>query len=280
MQKSVFMTNRILRFCSLFLSFFLLSSILTSCGDSQATNTLKTDCALILRNLKVIYSHPPLFENSDYVDDDYIATNLGEKSRAAIEREILLKFPYMDDIIVGRKEGKQQIDNYYSSGTVYLIQQALIGTTIKFPYSSGDIQKIAKGEIDYGSTAGQFAENTFGDDLDLENSGGCAIIDKDKKAIYSYPKTNITSIAYDWAESLYYDFAGTLQVIRDCQVSGIHITIRCARNDYEYKPGNWTPTPINPFTRTWNDPVLEGMAKFAWCWNQGRRYAEESDSCI
>ena len=259
----------------------MLSGLLTSCGESKEIASLRIDCERVLKNLQAIYDPPELFENSDFADDDSVALLFGAESRREIERKILEEFPFLDDIIVGKPRDKQQIDLYYYAGSIYLISQALIGTKISFPYSQAEMRSIATQDDGFNKVVRPLAQQIFGDSDD-ENPQGCGLVEKDREnVVETGDETNTTNNAFNWASEVYLDFAGMLQGIRNCEVSGWNVTNKCAKVDYVEKDYDWgPPTPTDPFIKRWSDPVQEGLAKFAWCWNQNKSYDNSSDSCL
>jgi hypothetical protein len=264
----------------------LLGALLVSCGDSKEVASLKVDCARILTNLKSIEKRPKLFDGSSTtVADDSIALLLGTGARKEVERKILDKFPFLDEIIVGEaKNIDYQLRRGYYAGTLYLLAQALTGTKVAIPYSPEEIRYIATHEKldDRRSITEPLADKIFGNIYE-EPLQGCASVEKEKYEKEGYDNKYLTRVAFDRARSNYWDFASMLQVIRNCEVSGWNGTNKCAKVDYvekDEKDYDWgPPTPTDPFIKRWSDPVQEGLAKFAWCWNQGKYYDKYSDSC-
>lgn len=215
------------------------AGLLTSCGASKEEKALKTNCERIFANLKEIQVEPELFENSDYADSDSIALLIGTETRKAAEKTILAKFPFLDDIIIGREKGKQQIDYYYYSGSIYLIKEALVGTDVEFPYSQAEMKSIATTENSWNKSVSPLATKIFGDYMELNNHQGCAVVDNKREDASSESNT---SVAFSRASDLYLHFASFLQAIRDCEVSGWHQENKCSKNDYVSKPDTYTPS--------------------------------------
>ena len=108
----------------------LVGGLLTSCGTDQAEAALKANCDRIFKNLKEMRTLAP-----GYADEGNVARLLGEKTRKATETKILAKYPFLDEIVVGKEKNEQSIDSNFYSGAIFLIEQALIGTDIEFPYT-------------------------------------------------------------------------------------------------------------------------------------------------
>lgn len=276
------MIARSLKFFASITILALLSGVLTSCGTSKSDLQLKINCDRVLKNLRGIYDRPELFENSDFADANDVVILFGPETRAKIEKEILLKFPFLDKLILGKVQGKQWENLYNYAGSIYLISQAVVGTDIKIPYDKSQIDEIATKENAYKEVVLPLARNLFGGSSaqDVKNPLGCAKIDQKKELINTFEETNNTALAFDWASDALVDFGEMLQAIRNCQVSGWHHGTKCAKSDYVSKPIDWTPSPADPFTKNWSDPTQEGFAKFAWCWNKGKSYDSHFDECV
>ena len=234
----------ILKLVSSFVSIALVGGLLTSCGASQEELALKANCDRIFANLKTIGERPEIFKYSDVADGETVALLLGEETRNNAEEKIIAKYPFLDEIIVGREKGKQQIDLYYYAGSIFLIAEALKGTDIEFPYSLEQMRDIATQENGWIDAVDPLADKIFGDSLDLANNPGCALIDQAREEENSddYLSNFDTSTEFARASSDYLDFAEFLQAIRDCEVSGWHVTSKCAKNDYVSKPSTYTPS--------------------------------------
>lgn len=259
---------------SLKLSATLISALLlvSGCGTDPQLESLEANCPTILQNLTSISTSPKIFEGSEFANAGYLATNLGQDSRKSAEKEILLKFPYLDKLVVGRPKSGSNWDNVYrNAAAIYIIQQALTGTSINFPRTDEQVKEIIeRGKHD--QDVEPLARELFGDHSS-EVQSGCGLVD---------PQGDIYS-SWMQARDLLWDFGDYLQVARDCATSGYnfeYIDQPCARVDYVSEPIDWTPTPTDPWTRTWNDDIQEGLAKFTWCWNKGLTYSSATDACI
>jgi hypothetical protein len=191
-----------------------------------------------------IGDRPEVFPYSDVADDDSVPLSLGVESRKDAERKILAKFPFLDEIIIGKEKGKQQIDFYYYAGSIFLVAEALKGTDIEFPYSREEMLSIAtqgKGSRDVVSP---LASKIFGNFLEPENPQGCTLIDdiRAEENPDGYSSDFNTSVAFSRASDDYFDFAGFLQAIRNCEVSGWHLGNKCEKVDYVSKPSTYTPS--------------------------------------
>ena len=238
----------ILKLATCFVSIILLGGLLTSCGASAEEKALKANCDKIFAHLQKIGERPEVFEDSDVADGDSVALLLGEDSRNEAERKILAKFPFLDDIIVGREKGKQQIDLYYYAGSIFLIAEAIKGTDIEFPYTREQMLDISTQENGWSDVVDPLANKIFGDYMESEVYPGCVEIDQARKDENpdDYLSNFETGTEFTRASSDYLDFAEFLQAIRDCEISGWHVTNKCAKVDYVSKP--WTYTPSDELT--------------------------------
>jgi len=225
-------------------SLILMASLLTSCGASKEEAALKANCDRIFANLLEIGNRIEVFPDSEYADDDSAALLLGVESRESAERKILTKYPFLDEIIVGKEKGKQQIDLYYYAGSIFLIAEALKGTDIEFPYSREEMLAITIQEEGWRDAVSPLASRIFGDYLEPENPQGCTLIDeiRAEENPDGYSSDFNTSVAFSRASDDYIDLAGFLQAIRNCEVSGWHVTNKCAKVDYVSKPSTYTPS--------------------------------------
>jgi hypothetical protein len=231
----------------LFSSFVLIvfiGGLLTSCGASEEEKALKANCDRIFTNLKAIGETPESIRNLKYADDETVPMLLGEESRQDVERKILAEYPFLDQIIVGREKGKQQYDNYYYAVSIFIIAEALEGTDVEFPYSNEEMLDIAIQENGWRDVVNPLATKIFGDYMELTDHQGCAVIDKirEEETPDEFSSELNTSIAFSRASDNYVDIADTLQAIRNCEVSGWHVTDKCAKVDYVSKPSTYTPS--------------------------------------
>ena len=227
-----------------FISLFLITSLLTSCGASKEEVALKANCDRIFANLKAIGERPEVFPDSEYADDDSAALLLGVESRKAAEEKILAKYPFLDDIIVGKEKGKQQPDLYYYAGSIFLIAEALKGTDIEMPYTREEMLAISTQDEGWRDVVWPLATKIFGDYMELTDHQGCAVIDQTriKESTEGDSSDYNTSVAFSRASDSYIGFAGFLQAIRNCEVSGWHVTNKCEKVDYVSKPSTYTPS--------------------------------------
>lgn len=223
---------------------FLVGSLLVSCGTSDKDLALKANCERIFTNLKEISTHVEVFPDSKYASDDSVALLLGENSRESAEEKILTKYPFLDEIIVGKEKGKQQPDLYYYVGSIFLIAESLKGTDIEFPYSREEMFSIATQENGWRDVVNPLATTIFGDYLDPDNNQGCTLVDETREEENSddYLKNFNTSVEFDRASDDYLNLADFLQAIRNCEVSGWHVTNKCAMVDYVSEPSAYTTT--------------------------------------
>ena len=231
----------------LFSSFVLIvfiGGLLTSCGASEEEKALKANCDRIFTNLKAIGETPESIRNLKYADDETVPMLLGEESRQDVERTILAEYPFLDQIIAGREKGKQQYDNYYYAVSIFIIAEALEGTDVEFPYSNEEMLDIAIQENGWRDVVNPLATKIFGDYMELTDHQGCAVIDKirEEETPDEFSSELNTSIAFSRASDNYVDIADTLQAIRNCEVSGWHVTDKCAKVDYVSKPSTYTPS--------------------------------------
>lgn len=234
----------ILKIASSFVAIALLGGLLTSCGASEEELALKANCDKIFANLKAIGERPEIFKYSDVADGETVAILLGEETRKNSEEKIIAKYPFLDDIIVGREKGKQQIDLYWYAGSIFLIAESLKGTDIQFPYTREQMLDIATQENGWSDVVDPLADKIFGDSMDVENNPGCVVVDqaREEENPDDFLSNFETSTEFARASSDYLDFAEFLQAIRDCEVSGWHMASKCAKNDYVSKPSTYTPS--------------------------------------
>jgi len=242
----------IIKKASLALSIILLGGLLSSCGASEEEKALKANCDRIFANLKAIGERPEIFEYSDVAGDDSIALRFGGETRKDIEKKILAKYPFLDDIIVGREKGQQQLDLYYYAGSIFLIAEALEGTDIEMPYSREEMLAISTQDEGWRDVVSPLASKIFGNYLEPENPQGCTLIDEIRveENPEEYSSDLNTSVAFSRASDDYIDFAGFLQAIRNCEVSGWNGANKCAKEDYVSKPSTYTPS---------NEPTQEEL---------------------
>jgi hypothetical protein len=229
---------------SMALSMILIGGLLVSCGASKEERALKANCDRIFANLLAIGDRPEVFPSSDVADDDSVSLLLGVESRKDAEKKILAKFPFLDEIIVGKEKGKQQIDLYYYAGSIFLIAEALKGTDIEFPYSREEMLSIATQEEGWRDVVSPLASKIFGNYMEPENPQGCTLIDdiRADENPEGYSSDFNTSVAFSRASDDYIDFAGFLQAIRNCEVSGWHVTNKCEKVDYVSDSSTYTPS--------------------------------------
>ena len=237
-------SKSILKIASSSIAIALLGGLLTSCGASEEEKVLKANCDRIFANLKEIGETPASFRNLKYADDETVPVLLGVESRKDVERKIIAEYPFLDEIIVGREKGKQQYDAYYYGVSIFIIPEALKGTDVEFPYSREEMLDIATQENGWRDVVDPLATKIFGDYMELTDHQGCAVIDKirEEETPDEFSSELNTSIAFSRASDNYVGIADTLQAIRNCEVSGWHVTDKCAKVDYVSKPSTYTPS--------------------------------------
>ena len=227
-----------LKLASSFVSIVLIGGLLASCGASKEELALKANCDKIFSNLQAIGERPEIFKYSDVADGESVALLLGEETRNDVEKKILAKFPFLDEIIVGKEKGNQQIDLYYYAGSIFIIAEALKGTDIEFPYTREQMLDIATQENGWNDVIDPLANKIFGDYMELTDHQGCAVIDQIRveESTEGYSSDLNTSVAFSRASDDYIDLAGFLQAIRNCEVSGWHVLYKCEKVDFVSKP--------------------------------------------
>ncbi len=247
-----------LKSLSILISSILIGGLLVSCGSSQAEIALKQEqlalkanCERILSNLQAINRVPDGNFRTTYVSDALgLAVLNGEETQKNIEREILTRFPFLDEAIVGRTRDKQWNLPHYD-GVIFLVSQALAGTDIEFPYSSEEMKTIARQENGWSESVSPLADKLFGSNSDSiydeeeekKNHQGCSLIDLSKQ---DANMDNQTSVAFDRAYSHLLNFERFLQAIRNCQVSRWHENEKCPKLDYVSDPSDYTPPSTDP----------------------------------
>jgi hypothetical protein len=230
--------RRILQLVSL----TILCGLLVSCSsesEEPLDPTLEANCDRILSNLKTLQNRPEFLPPSDLLDS-MLPGNLGSNSQTNAEAEILSKFPLLGDIIAGKDRGDQRtnFDSLYSSAIV-LVQEALVGTDVDFPYDSAGVYAIATDPSGWDTAVQPLAETIFGESYSEGPPQGCEVVDAFK---YGYDSENDTSVAFDRATDVFIDLARSLQVIRNCQVSGWHQDTECAEIDFVGEPLDSEPS--------------------------------------
>ena len=142
-----------------------------------------------------------------------------------------------------------------------MIEKALIGTDIDFPYSQEEMLAIATTRDSWKDSVYPLAEKIFGDYFELKDHQGCAVVDARKENPSS---DNNTSVAFERASNVYTGFASSLQAIRDCQVSGWHLGDKCSMNDFVSEPDTYSPS---------NEPTAEELEILA----ERERQAQNGD---
>lgn len=221
------------------LSLILLGGVLSSCGASKEEKALEANCERIFSNLEAMKDAPEIFRNSSVADSDSVALLLGEDTRKSVEGKVIATYPILDEIIVGRAKDKQQLDPFYYAGAIYVIEKAIVGTDIEFPYTPEEMKFIAVQENGWRDTVLPLATKIFGDYMELTDHQGCAVIESEKEFSFDEKRT---SVLFSWATDDYLDYASFLQAVRDCEVSGWHDGNKCSKNDYVSKPSTYTPS--------------------------------------
>lgn len=234
MKRNILLGKGIFKRISAIAVIVLVGGLLTSCGTDQAEAALKANCDRIFKNLKEMRTLEP-----DYADEGNVARLLGEKTRKVTETNILAKYPFLDEIVVGKEKNEQSIDSNFYAGAIFLIEQALIGTDIEFPYTFEEMKDIASKENGSRDIVEPLGTKIFGDFMELKEHQGCALIDQKKENANS---ENNTSVWFSRVRDLYIDLAGALQAIRNCEVSGWHKSDKCAKNDFKSGPDTYTPS--------------------------------------
>jgi hypothetical protein len=88
----------IIKKAQIVLSIILLGGLLTSCGASAEEKALKANCDKIFANLQKIGDREEIFRNSDVADGQTVAILLGEDTRQNVEKKIIAKYPFLDEI--------------------------------------------------------------------------------------------------------------------------------------------------------------------------------------
>jgi hypothetical protein len=256
---------------SIFLSVLLITACSQSGGKIANSNDSisKEDCSRILSNLKALNVEPELFEYSEVADADYLVTNLGEETRKKIEKEIVFKFPFLDQTVTVPEDNPTLYDTNTENLAAFGLEMALVGTKFESPFSKTQIVDSLATDNFYAQSVEPFTQELFGEAAVEYEKSGCASYDADFETI----------IEWKLASELIVRFTDFLYVIRSCEKFGKYSQNECAKNDYVSTPEDWTPIPVDPWTRDWSDDMLEGLAKFSWCWNQGLEYDNYLDSC-
>jgi hypothetical protein len=256
-------------------SIFLSVLLITACSQSEGKianskdSISKEDCSRILSNLKALNVEPELFEYSEVADADYLVTNLGEETRKKIEKEIVFKFPFLDQTVAVPEDNPTFYRTNISNLAAFGLEMALVGTKFESPFSKTQIVDSLATDNFYDQSLEPFTRELFGEVAGEYEKSGCASYDADYE----------TRSEWNRARDFIWRFTEYLYVIRSCEKFGKYSQNECAKNDYVSTPEDWTPIPVDPWTRDWSDDVQEGLAKFSWCWNQGLEYDNFLDSC-
>ena len=258
---SIFQGKNFLKSVAMSVALLCSAGLLTSCGASKEEKALKANCERIFSNLKAIKEIPDNIKNSAVSSSDSVPLLLGEESRNRAESQILSAFPFLDQIVVGRPKVEQRPYKSHYAGLIFVIEEALIGTDIDFPYSQEEMLSIATTEDNWDNVVSPLAKEIFGDYFELKNHQGCAVFDAEKENPNS---DNNTSVAFERASIVFTGFASSLQAIRDCKVSGWHEGNKCSKNDYVSEPSTYTPS---------NEPTAEELEILA----ERERQAQNGD---
>ena len=256
---------------SIFLSVLLITACSQSGGKIANSNDSisKEDCSRILSNLKALNVEPELFEYSEVADADYLVTNLGEETRKKIEKEIVFKFPFLDQTVTVPEDNPTLYDTNTENLAAFGLEMALVGTKFESPFSKTQIVDSLATDNFYAQSVEPFTRELFGGEGVEYEKSGCAYYD----ARYE------TLIEWKLYQEFIWRFTDFLYVSRSCEKFGKYSQNECAKNDYVSTSEDWTPIPVDPWTKDWSDDFQEGLAKFSWCWNQGLEYDNFLDSC-
>ena len=256
---------------SIFLSVLLITACSQSGGKIANSNDsiTKEDCSRILSNLKALNVEPELFEYSEVADADYLVTNLGEETRKKIEKEIVFKFPFLDQTVTVPEDNPTLYDTNTENLAAFGLEMALVGTKFESPFSKTQIVDSLATDNFYAQSVEPFTRELFGGEGVEYEKSGCA----------SYDARYETLIEWKLYREFIVRFTDFLYVIRSCEKFGKYSQNECAKNDYVSTSEDWTPIPVDPWTKDWSDDFQEGLAKFSWCWNQGLEYDNFLDSC-
>jgi hypothetical protein len=228
---------------SFIVSVALTCGLLVSCtnqSEEAIDPVLAANCERILSNLETLHDRPEVFPRSDVADAASVALLLGEESRAIAETKILAKFPFLDGLISGkiRKNQRSDFDLLYA-GTIFLVQEALVGTDIEFPYSTDEVLAIATDEGGWENVVSPMVKEIFGEYYGANPLQGCAIFEvtmydnnADNNTSVAIEPDNKSSVTFEWATNDYIDFAEFLQAIRNCEKTGWHEQYKCSEEDY------------------------------------------------
>lgn len=220
----------------------ILSGALSACaGESEPSldPVLEANCDQLLSNLKNLQQRPEFLPHSDQIDTS-IPLLLGSNSRAKAEQEILSLFPDLDQVISGKEKDEQKTDfDALYSASVFMVREAIAGTSVDFPFSTAEAIDIARDPASWEDQVSPFAMSVFGDIYGDEPGLGCGVIDEIK---YGYDSDNNTAVAFERATNDFIDLAQALQVIRNCQESGWHQGTECAEDDHVSEPDTYTPS--------------------------------------
>lgn len=259
--------------------------LLAGCTSSPEQKALEADCEQIANRLS---GHLGVID-TDYVEAwswpaGYAVTNAGVASRETVitQAESLLPFFH------------EAFDRLIASNP----------DTSSYEYKEGDLAKDVF-ELEYLKTivAGtQFELNLTEEEQALINTGtndGSALLDSTVETIFgvSHPEnseqygpcagTKMPSLeplksdySFDSSGNLLHELYLKTQLYMPplavayvesmmCQTTGSFAGQACAADDYVSEPTEWTPTTRDPFIEPYGDETTQGIAEFAWCYNQG-----------
>ena len=217
---------------SLIVSVALTCGLLVSCSNQSEEAidpVLAANCERIHSNLETLQYLPEVFPGSEFSRDSSVALLLGEESRAIAQTKILAKFPFLDEIVVGKKRNKQTDYVSLFPGTIFLVQEALVGTDIEFPYSTDEVLAIATDEGGWENVVSPMVKEIFGEYYGANPLQGCATIEGN---MYDNNADNSTAVAFNRATDTYHVLADFLQAIRNCEKTGWHEEHKCSKEDY------------------------------------------------
>lgn len=248
--------------------------------ESDEYKTLAADCAQVVKNLRPIADWPSAFSELEFVDDGFIATNLGHKSRADYLQSVRDGFPYLEVIALTNPD-----DTYRQIISLWAIKMLIATADTQFAveYSESEINAFVANKTPVSEEIERplFGFGTFTDD---QNRGTCYEVDQHEGHGDGVDEdgTLSTNEALARWDSAALDLVGFIEVINQCQSTGNLYGTPCAATDYDGSGANydWGPTPLrNPFLDPFDDQNLQTMSEIFWCGNQGLEVNEGRNGC-
>ena len=276
--------------------------VLAGCGSSKPEASMIESCEKLNLNLISLSQEPELFKVkdpseklTDTTNDLYFITNVGNATRDRNKLVITNQFPFLSKYFASAMYMRGSLDNDVE---LAILTEAIKNTGFEISLTASQIAAV-KGDYEdpsFDVLQGEI-ERIIGTDLYDENDNfigesGCANVstykyDLNQEDPDKYPydsEVDDTDLLWSRAINTITWAYEVVTFTNICKKDGDYLGNECARNDYvsnvDYDFNFGTPTPVDPWTRSWSSRQQEELAKTVWCINKGyRNYNYASDSC-